>query len=58
MKNYQIDWKNLTKKEAEEILTGICASFNVLAKCWDVEGLNQVSYLEIDGPYTEDIKKK
>lgn len=56
MINYQIDWNKLTENEAQYILTMIYTSFTVFAKCWNVEDLNEVSYLRIDGTYTNEIK--
>jgi len=49
--NFELDLENLTEEEAREILDLICSIFNVVAKCQDVEGLNDVLYLETTGIY-------
>jgi hypothetical protein len=54
--NYKINWLNLTESEAREILEGICDKFKVLSKTENHEGLDDVSYLQIDGIYNENAK--
>lgn len=55
--NYQINWENLTDIEAQEILDAICAKFNVLAKTQNNEGIDDVSYLDINGIYDDNFHK-
>lgn len=44
-----------TADEAQDFLDAICAKFNVLAKCYGVEGLKDVSYLNIKGLYDDNL---
>ncbi len=53
--HFELDLEKLTEQEAREILDLICSKFNVLAKCCDVEGLNDVSYLETNGIYDDNF---
>lgn len=53
--NYKIDWENLTKEEAQEIANLLCASYSIIAKCYGVEGLNDVSYLTVAGVYDDNF---
>ena len=46
---------DLTEQEAQAMLDGLCAKFNVLAKCYGVEGLHDVSYLEVKGVYDDNF---
>lgn len=45
----KIDWKNLTKNEAEEILNRIIEKFIVFAKTEHNEGIDEVIYLDVEG---------
>lgn len=50
--------EEMTEKEAQEILDAICSKFNIVAKCYGVEGLNDVSYLEVSGLYDDNFHGK
>jgi hypothetical protein len=50
--------EDLTEKEAQEFLDAICSKFNVIAKCYGIEGLNDVSYLEVKGLYDDNLHAK
>lgn len=44
-----INWDEITEEEADLLLAQLNLKFYIMAKCYDVNELQEVSYLQIDG---------
>lgn len=43
------DLNNITDSEVQQLLVNISSRYNLIAKCYDVEGWLDVSIIKIDG---------
>ena len=51
----RIDIKKITERDAQALLDLICAKFNVVAKSFNDSKKHDVSYLEINGEYDDNL---
>ncbi len=55
---YIFEWNKISREDAQYVLDVICASFNVVAKCYGDKEERDTCYLRICGVYDDDFQSE
>lgn len=51
----QLDWENMSIEEAQKIADRLTITFSIAAKCYGSKEVLDVSYLEVQGIYDDNL---
>lgn len=51
----KINWEEITKEQAQDIADELCLFFSVVAKCWQSDSYQDVSFIKIACHYDDNF---